>query len=223
MQEKLMIRPIAAPLALSLGLSLLIGSAVKAQVQTEVVQTQAPAAAPVVVVNPPPPKTHLQAVAEQKGALIVAGFTDVGTVQREDGGYVRVSAAQYTNTATSVKQFGLLVFIHAGDAGDREVRSYIDEDEIDTLLTSLDSMSKLDRTATQLNDFDARFRTRGDLEIANVNNNGVREVAFHGVEIVSTSGVEIWGTTRFPLARLAEVEQYLTTGKQLIDKAKANK
>jgi hypothetical protein len=186
------------------------------------VQVQAPSVVPVVVVNPPPPKTHLQAMADQKGALIVAGYTDVGTVQREDGGYVRITAAEYTNTATSTKQYGLLVFIHGSDASEREVRTYVDDDEIDTLLSSLDSMNRLDHTATQLNDFDARYRTRGDLEIANIDANGVREVTFHGVEISSTSGQEVWATTHFPLVRLADVAQYLTTGKQLIDKAKTN-
>jgi hypothetical protein len=74
-----------------------------------------------------------------------------------------------------------------------------------------------------MNAFDARFRTRGDLDISNLDNAGVREVAFHGVEISSTSGQEEWATARFPLARLAEVQQYLASAKQLIQKAKDNK
>jgi hypothetical protein len=211
---------------------LVLGSTLPALSQVESPQT--PAAAPIVttvttpaaspvVVNPPPPKTHLQAMAEEKGTLIICGYSDVGTVQRDDGSYVRITAAEFTNTATSLKAYGLLVFIHQADAGSRETRSYIDDDELDNLLSSLDSMSRLDRTTTTMNDFDAKIRTRGDLDIANINDAGSREVAFHGVEIISTSGEELWASARFPLGRLAEVQQYLTTGKQLIDKAKANK
>jgi hypothetical protein len=183
-----------------------------------------PSPTPVIVVSPPPPKTHLQAMAEQKGVLIVCGYTDVGTVQREDGSFVRITAAEFTNTANSSKEYGLLFFIHQTDAGNvREIRSYLDEDELDPLLTALDAMGKLDKTATPLNDYDAKIRTRGDLEIGNIDDAGVREIAFHGVEIISSSGQEVWAATRFPLARLAEVFQYLNTGKQLIDKAKEGK
>jgi hypothetical protein len=177
----------------------------------------------IIVVTPPAPKTRLEAMAEQKGALIVCGYTDVGTVQREDGSFVRITAAEFTNSTTNAKEYGLLVYVHqtlAAGAGTQETRSYIDQDEVDSLLSSLDTMSKLDRTTTSLNDFDARFRTRGDLEISSIDDNGVREVAFHGVEISSSSGQEIWATTRFPLARLAEVQQYLTTAKQIVDKIK---
>jgi len=188
-----------------------------------VINNTSAAPSPVVIVNPPPPKTHLQAMAEQKGTLIVCGYTDVGTVQRDDGSYVRVTAAEFTNMGNATKQYGLLVFVHQTDGTARETRSYIDEDEVDQLLSSLDAMSKLDRTNTQMNDYDAKIRTRGDLEIANIDDAGVREVAFHGVEIVSSSGLEIWATTRFPLGRLSEITQYLTTGKQLIEKAKENK
>jgi hypothetical protein len=144
-------------------------------------------------------------------------------VQRDDGSYVRITAAEFTNTANASKQYGLLVFIHQADGSAHETRSFIDEDELDPLLSSLDAMSKLDRTATQLNDFDAKIRTRGDLEIANIDSDGVREVAFHGVEIVSSSGQELWAATHFPLARLGEITQYLTTGKQLLDRAKEAK
>jgi hypothetical protein len=185
--------------------------------------TQADVAAAVVVVNPPPPKTHLQSMAEQKGALIVCGYTDVGTITNQDGSSVTITAAEFTNTSTATKTYGLLVFIHQAGASARDTRSYLDDDELDSLLSSLDAMAKLDRTTTQLNNFDAKIRTRGDLEIANIDAGGVRLVDFHGVEIVSSSGQEVWASTRFPLARLADVEQYLTSAKQLIDKAKDNR
>lgn len=189
-----------------------------------VINNTSPAPAPVVIVNPPPPKTHLQAMAELKGTLIVCGFTDIGTVQHEDGSYVRITAAEFTNVGNATKQYGLLVFIHQTESGTaRETRSYIDEDEVDQLISSLDTMSKLDRTTTQMNDYDAKIRTRGDLEIANIDDGGAREVAFHGVEIISSSGQEVWATTRFPLGRLADVIQYLTSGKQMIDKVKETK
>jgi hypothetical protein len=181
-------------------------------------------AQPVVVVNPPPPKTRLQAMAEQKGVMVLCGYTDVGQIQREDGSFVRVTAAQFTNSTTTVTEYGLLVFVHeVGSTSVRETRSFIDADELDGLLGSLDSLSKLDHTATPMNNFDAKIRTRGDLEIANIDDAGAREIAFQGVEIVASTGIENWAATRFPLARVAEFEQYLNTAKQILDKARQDK
>ncbi len=207
---------------LVLTVALCFASASPAQVDTQ----QTDGANSVIVITPPAPKTRLQAMAEQKGVLIIGGYTDVGSVQREDGSFVRITAAEFTNSATSAKESGLLIYVHqsaAGGGGSLETRSFIDQDELDSLLSSLDSMSKLDKTSTTLNDFEAHFRTRGDLDISSIDDNGVREVSFHGVEISSSSGQIIWATTRLPLARLAEVQQYLTTAKQLLDKDKDNK
>ncbi len=178
---------------------------------------------PVVVTSPPPPKTHLQEMAEHKGSLVVCGFTDIGALQRDDGGYVRITAAQFTDTAAQQTAWGVLLFIHQPDAANREVRTFIDDDELDNLLSSLDSLGRLDHGATALNNFDANIRTRGDLDIANIDAGGARELAFHGVEFVSTSGEETWAAVRFPLARVAELQQYLTTAKQTLDKAKQAK
>jgi len=197
-----------------------------ATVSAQVDIQQTDGANSVIVITPPAPKTHLQAMCEQKGALIIGGYTDVGTVQREDGSFVRITAAEFTNSVTNAKESGLLIYVHQtapGGGGSLETRSFIDQDELDSLLSSLDAMSKLDKTTTSLNDFEAHFRTRGDLEISSIDDNGVREVSFHGVEISSSSGQIIWATIRLPLARLAEVQQYLATAKQLIDKDKDNK
>ena len=206
-----------SPFPLAAALCLL--SALPALAQTDPLPTDTSTSE--VVVAPPPPKTHLQAMAEQKGVLVVGGYTDVGTVQNEAGSSVRITAAQFTNSQTSAKETGLLIFIHQViDGGSRETKSYIDGDEVDSLLSSLDAMAKLDRTTTTLDDFQARFRTRGDLEITSLDDAGVRIVSIHGVEISSSSGQESWATTRFPLARLAQIQQYLTTAKQLIDRVK---
>ena len=106
--------------------------------------------------------------------------------------------------------------------GNRSARSYIDDDELDDLLNALQSMERLDHTVTNLSDFTARYRTRGDLEIGNAASDGAREMVVRSVQIQPSSGEIVWATAREPLSRLGDLIQCLTTGKQTLDKLKAN-
>src|SRR5204862_4103529 len=44
-------------------------------------------------------------------------------------------------------------------------RSYIDYDEIDSVIKSWDQVARTDDTITKLNNFESRYRTKGDCEI----------------------------------------------------------
>ena len=174
-----------------------------------------------VVVNPAPPKTRLEAAATAKGVLVVGGFTDIGTVNGEDGGSVKVTAVEYTNSATQEKRYGMVVAVHQPQ-GNRTAKSYIDDDELDDILAALQSMGRLDHTVTQLADFTARFRTRGDMEIGNAASDGSREMVVRSVQIEHASGEIIWATVHQPLARLSDLYQLISNGKQALDKLKNN-
>jgi hypothetical protein len=74
-----------------------------------------------------------------------------------------------------------------------------------------------------LNDFTARFRTRGDLEIGNAAADGAREMVVRSVQVEHASGEIIWSTVRQPLSRLGDLLQCLISGKQTLDKLKSNR
>ena len=47
----------------------------------------------------------------------------------------------------------------------RENRSYIDYEEIDSLLKPMESVARVNESVTKLASFEARYRTVGDLEV----------------------------------------------------------
>ena len=174
-----------------------------------------------VVVNPAPPKTRLEAAAVAKGVLVVGGFTDIGTVNGDEGDSVKVTAVEYTNSSTQEKRYGIVVAVHQPQ-GNRTAKSYIDDDELDDILNAVQAMQRLDRTVTQLSDFTARFHTRGDMEIGNAASDGSREMVVRSIQIEHASGEIIWATVHQPLARLGDLLQLMSNGKQALDKLKSN-
>ncbi|MBV8781290.1 MAG: hypothetical protein JO353_07825 [Phycisphaerae bacterium] len=177
-----------------------------------------------VVINPAPPKTKLEAVATAKGVLVIGGFTDIGTISTDSGEGVLVTAVEYTNASNQERHYGLILTVHQiqGSAS-RYARSYIDEDELDDLISSLEAMQRLDHTATQLADFTGRLRTRGDLEIGNVPIDGARALMIRAVQIQQTSGEIIWAVVHEPFSRMSDLIQCVTSGKQTLDKIKSNR
>lgn len=112
-----------------------------------------------------PPATKLEAFSARTGIVLVKGLTYLGEI---DGDISRVSidvrefrdasnpkSAQY-GVAFTVKEFGRLK---------RENTSYIDEDEIDSLIRGLDYISKIDRSVTTFRNVEAHYRTKGDLSL----------------------------------------------------------
>jgi hypothetical protein len=115
------------------------------------------------------PQTKLDLVDGQRGHVIVRGSTHIMTLQAR-GGSIRVDAIELRDQTDQTTTSGVLLELRelkpeATNAAD-EVSTYIDYDEIDGLIKAWDAVAKADDTITKLADFEARFRTRGDLEIA---------------------------------------------------------
>jgi len=175
----------------------------------------------VVVVNAEPPATKLERFALTKDALIVRGSSDAGQVQGEDQSSVSVAAAQFVNAATGEKAFGLLVTIHSGRAGERQAVAYVDEDEIDALATGIDALAKLDRSGMTMPDFEGRYCTRGNLELLNSKADGARTAVVRSAQTLPLSGQRFTAVAHLPLSRLDEIRQRIITGKQALERAKA--
>lgn len=115
------------------------------------------------------PRTRLETMDRLAGVVIMKGFTRITTV---DVRGVRVDAVEMRQLGSNSRFKGVIVSLReaqpVGDNRDRvnESRAFIDYDEIDPLLSAIDTMSRVDETATKLVGFEARYRTSGDLEIA---------------------------------------------------------
>lgn len=115
------------------------------------------------------PRTRLEMMDRIQGEVIIKGFTRVTTVEVRG---VRVDAVEMRQFGKDIRFKGVVVSLREGQPiGDNRVRvnesrAFIDYDEIDVLLNAIDVMSRVDETATKLVGFEARYRTRGDFELA---------------------------------------------------------
>ena len=93
---------------------------------------------------------------------------------------------------------------------ERECRSFIDYDEITSLIAGIDYVSKIDRTATKLDASEAGYRTKGELEIATYSSDT-------GIDAAIRSG-RIGGTTAFlTLDQLQSVRALVVEAKAKLD------
>ena len=61
---------------------------------------------------------------------------------------------------------GIVVTVNEAGRLERESRSFVDYDEIDSLIKGLDYVAKADATVTKLSSFEANYSTKCDLQIA---------------------------------------------------------
>lgn len=115
------------------------------------------------------PRTKLEMIDRLQSSVILKGFSRITTVELRG---IRVDAVEMRQLGGNWHFKGVVLSMReaqpVGDNRQRteESRAFIDYDEIDPLLNAIDVMTRIDETATKLVGFEARYRTRGDLEIA---------------------------------------------------------
>lgn len=156
-------------------------------------------------------QTRLESLMSETGAVIVKGYTRVGSMNGSRG-IAYVTAWEVTNARTGRREQG--VTIEIGDAQsnrpDVEERAYIDYDELDPLLKGIDYLLKLDDKATRLSRYEAQYQTRGGLVLVTFNTaNGY-------LSAISTLGGR---RPRFVLRQtgLAEFKNLLESAKEVLD------
>jgi hypothetical protein len=99
------------------------------------------------------------------------------------------------------------------EGGDRpnDNRAFIDYDEIEYLLNAIDVISRVDETATKLPGFEARYRTRGDLDIS------VFRQTRTGTAVTMTTGICDLATVSMTLDDLAKVKAQIQEAKTRLD------
>jgi hypothetical protein len=84
--------------------------------------------------------------------------------------------------------------------------AYVDHDEVDALVKALDRLSSIDRDAAPpFKEADAVYRTRGGMEISNIDDgNGGRIAYVRAVQDVPVTGRVLHATARLRLGRVSE-------------------
>lgn len=160
------------------------------------------------------PATKLEAVSVRKNALIVKGYTQVASIPGENGASITITAGEVQDLTDQTKEYGIVINVSGNQ---RSSSAYIDYDEIDTLASSLDYLQKADKNTTTLANFEAQYRTRGDLWITNYNDSGARMVAIRTTQI-EPAGQITSAIAYFRPTSLGDIREQIINAKQMLDK-----
>jgi hypothetical protein len=155
-------------------------------------------------------QTRLESLMSETGAVIVKGYTRVGSVTGSRG-TAFVTALEVLDARAGRREQGLALEI--GDAARPDAddeRAYIDYDEIAPLLKGIDYIMRLDSKVTKLSRYEARYQTRGGLVLLTFNTPNGPTTA------ISTEGGR---RARFVLrpAGLADFRNLLESAKAVLD------
>jgi hypothetical protein len=112
------------------------------------------------------PKTRLEAFQARTGVVIVRGFSRIGSATGSDGSSIEVEALELRDIDSKTKEYGITIEVTDDGKPERRNTSFIDYDEMDSLLKGLEYLSKVDNSVTQLKRFEADYRTRGDFFVS---------------------------------------------------------
>ena len=115
--------------------------------------------------EPLEPRTKLEAIDAGYERVLIKGFSQIATLDVR-GGDIRVDAVDLKDVTAPIRAIGIVVSLRESAEKPRENRSFIDYEEIDRLVRALESIARVNETATKLTGFEARYRTLGDLEIS---------------------------------------------------------
>ena len=115
----------------------------------------------------PKNKTKLEQFSAKTGVVIIRGFREVGVIKGLYRTTLTVEVKEFLNVTDDAKQYGITIetFKENGNY-DKEHTSFIDYDEIESLLKGIQYISKIDGSTTKLDSFQADYTTKGDLKIS---------------------------------------------------------
>jgi hypothetical protein len=161
------------------------------------------------------PKTKLEAFVAQTGTVVVQGFAEIGTVRGQLGTSIAIVSKEFTNASTGKKEYGVTIQVKETLRLERDNTSYIDYDEIDSLLKGIDYIAKIDGSVTKLGNFQADYRTKGDFSVSTYSSGRTGSV-----EAAATSGRIGVTRTFLKLTDLQSLRDLVAKAKAAIDAAR---
>lgn len=161
--------------------------------------------------------TNLQRFSVKSGAVLIRGFQEVGSVRGELETAIIAEAREITDASDGTRTDGMSLEVKSNAAYDKAATSYIDYDEIESLIRGLDYVAKVDKSATKLANVQADYTTRGDFRISSFSTGeGKMGLAVH-------SGA-IGGTTAYlSLAQAGELRALIQKAKSTVEAARPAK
>ena len=106
------------------------------------------------------PSTKLEAFQAKTGVVIIRSYSTVGLINAV-GGNIRVDAREFCDASDpNISVTGISVSIKETSRLERENTSFVDADEIESLLQGLDYVAKASQEVTKLENFEIEYRTK---------------------------------------------------------------
>ena len=165
------------------------------------------------------PKTKLEAFEARTGAVIIRGFATIGSVAGRFSTSATVECKEFTDASSGKKEYGITITVKKSSDYGHEHVSYIDYDEIDSLIKGIDYITKIDKTVTKLDLFQADYRTKGQLTVSTFSDDAGK------VQAAVESGLYGSVSAYFSLDQLAEFKNLIQKAKDKLDsiQTEANK
>ena len=155
------------------------------------------------------PRTQLEAFAAETGAVIIKGYSESGIITGM--GSIEVDCREFKNASTGRKSYGIAIKVTESGRLERDDSSFIDYDEIPSLLTGIDYIGKIQPSVTSLKNFEATYSTKGDFAITVFNNpNGKLSAAV-------SSGRFGRASAFIAIEKLADLRTLIAAAKQKLD------
>jgi len=169
------------------------------------------------------PATKLEAFQARTGVVLIRGFSIVGSLLGETfyvgpglgGRSVVVQAREFRDGSdpNSPGATGISITVKETTGLYRENTSYIDVDEIDSLVKGIEYVSKASKDVTKLDQFEVEYRTKGDLRIIVFTTTHTTTVGVYNTMAAISSGTIGRTTAYLKVADLGELRDLIVAAK----------
>ncbi len=166
----------------------------------------------------PSPKTKLEEFSARTGVVIIRGFEEIGSVHGLYSTSINGEAKEFVYVSTGIREYGITVEVKKEDGKyDKKNTSYIDYDEIESLISGIDYIAKVDKSSTKFSNFQADYNTKGDFKISTFSSPSSLDKIMVAVSSGHFGGV----TAYFKISSLAEIKIIIEQAKTRIDTLKS--
>lgn len=158
--------------------------------------------------------TKIEAFEATSGVVIVRGISRVGAIQGRFNSSITLQCKESTDASSGRKEYGIIVSVKTISDFERESISFIDYDEIESLLKGIEFILKIDKTTTKLDTFQADYKTRGSLIISTFSNSQ------GGIDATVQSGRFNAISASLSLADLEQFKKLIAKSKEMLDAIK---
>ena len=163
----------------------------------------------------PQAKTKLEQFSAKTGVVFIRGFQKIGSAQGLYNTSVNIESKEFTNVSDGTKQYGITIEAFKEDGRyDKKHTSFIDYDEINSLIKGVDYISKVKPDVTKFENFQADYRTKGDFKISTFSSGNRIMVAVSSGNIGRVAAY-------FNIEDLATIKALILKAKESIEAIKA--